>query len=185
MSPTSGTSCPNTSEIRSGSSVDTNQRKNDTRSDTIQFFFDFTEGRTIIKEIKSSRDEQFSFFLTWMAVRAATMAGLPNPWVMSEKCVKWRWMFGSRIICGRVLHSGDLSWLSKSISSLVICLERKAEKVKTWKHVRAQVSGAIRSEEKEKKREKVHSSRLFRQAMFPRPPYQFLFFPFILLCLLQ
>lgn len=41
MSPTSGTSCPNTSETRSGSSVDTNQRKNDTRSDTIQFFFRF------------------------------------------------------------------------------------------------------------------------------------------------
>ena len=59
---------------------------------------------------------------TWMAVRAATMAGLPNPWVMSEKCVKWRWMFGSKMICGRVLHSGDRSWLSKSISSLVICL---------------------------------------------------------------
>ena len=57
-----------------------------------------------------------------MAVRAATMAGLPNPWVMSEKCVKWRWMFGSKMICGRVLHSGDRSWLSKSISSLVICL---------------------------------------------------------------
>lgn len=182
MSPTSGTSCPNTSEIRSGSSVDTNQRKNDTRSDTIQFFFDFTEGRTIIKEIKSSRDEQFSFFLTWMAVRAATMAGLPNPWVMSEKCVKWRWMFGSRIICGRVLHSGDLSWLSKSISSLVICLERKAEKVKT-----CTCKWAVQfvQKKKKKKREKVHSSRLFRQAMFPRPPYQFLFFPFILFCLLQ
>lgn len=27
-------------------------------------------------------------YRTWMAVRAATMAGLPNPCVMSEKCVK-------------------------------------------------------------------------------------------------
>ena len=31
-------------------------------------------------------------------------------------------MLGSRMICGLVLHKGDLSWLSKSISSLVICL---------------------------------------------------------------
>ena len=83
---------------------------------------------------ESNRDSHNNFpFLTWMAVRAATMAGLPNPWVMSEKCVKWRWIFGSKMICGRVLHSGDRSWLSKSISSLVICLqwkEREREKYK-------------------------------------------------------
>jgi hypothetical protein len=72
--------------------------------------------------------------------------------------------------------------LSKSISSLVICLERKAEKVKT-----CTCKWAVQfvQKKKKKKREKVHSSRLFRQAMFPRPPYQFLFFPFILFCLLQ
>ena len=60
-----------------------------------------------------------------MAVRAATMAGLPKPCEISEKCVRWRWMLGSKICCGRVLHSGDLSWLSRSISSLVICLKTK------------------------------------------------------------
>jgi len=67
-------------------------------------------------------------FVTWMAVRAATIAGLPNPCVMSEKCVRWRWMLGSRMICGRVLHSGDRSWLSKSISSLVICLKEEGSR---------------------------------------------------------
>ena len=60
-----------------------------------------------------------------MAVRAATMAGLPKPWVMSEKCVRWRWMLGSKMICGRVLQSGDRSWFSRSISSLQIILGRK------------------------------------------------------------
>ena len=57
-----------------------------------------------------------------MAVSAATMAGEPKPCVMREKWVRWRWMEGSRMIWGRVLHSGERSWFSRSISSLVICL---------------------------------------------------------------
>lgn len=53
------------------------------------------------------------------------MAGLPNPCDINEKCVKCRCIDGSSICCGLVLHSGDLSWFSKSINSLVICLEKK------------------------------------------------------------
>jgi len=53
------------------------------------------------------------------------MAGLPKPWVMSEKCVRCLWMLGSKIICGRVLHRGERSWLSRSINSLVICLQKE------------------------------------------------------------
>ena len=50
-------------------------------------------------------------------------AGEPNPWVMSEKWVKWRWIPGSRIGWGRVLHNGERSWFSKSINSFVINLK--------------------------------------------------------------
>ena len=32
-----------------------------------------------------------------MADKAATIAGEPKPCVMSEKCVRCRWMFGSRM----------------------------------------------------------------------------------------
>lgn len=54
-----------------------------------------------------------------MAVRAATMAGDPNPWDIKEKCVKCLWIDGSKINWGRVLHSGDLSWFKRSINSFV------------------------------------------------------------------
>lgn len=57
---------------------------------------------------------------TWMAVRAATIAGDPNPWEINEKCVKWRCMDGSNKCWGLVLHKGERSWFSKSISSFVI-----------------------------------------------------------------
>ena len=62
---------------------------------------------------------------TWMAVRAATMAGDPKPWVMREKCVRCLWMFWSRIIAGFVLQSGERSWFKRSISSLVTILKKK------------------------------------------------------------
>lgn len=62
-----------------------------------------------------------------MAVSAATIAGLPNPCDMSEKCVRGRCMIGSRICWGLVLHSGDRSWFSRSISSLVTCLRIQNE----------------------------------------------------------
>jgi len=58
-----------------------------------------------------------------MAVSAATMAGEPKPCVMSEKWVRWRWMAGSNICCGRVLQSGERSWFNRSISSFVMTLE--------------------------------------------------------------
>ena len=58
-----------------------------------------------------------------MAVREATMAGEPKPWVTMEKWVRGRWMLGSRMGWGRVLHRGDLSWFNRSISSLQIILE--------------------------------------------------------------
>ena len=57
-------------------------------------------------------------------MRAATMAGDPKPCVMREKCVRWRWIVGSRICWGRVLHSGERSWFRRSINSLVITLEK-------------------------------------------------------------
>lgn len=57
--------------------------------------------------------------ITWIAVRAATMAGDPNPWDINEKCVKCLWIDGSRINWGRVLQSGDLSWFKRSINSFV------------------------------------------------------------------
>ena len=72
-------------------------------------------------------DKCKKFALTWMAVNAATMAGDPKPCVMREKCVRCRWMVGSRICWGRVLHSGERSWFKRSISSLVITLQKKFE----------------------------------------------------------
>ena len=57
-----------------------------------------------------------------MAVRLATMAGLPKPWVVQEKLVRWLWMPGSRIMAGFVLHRGDRSWFSRSINSPVTIL---------------------------------------------------------------
>ena len=56
-------------------------------------------------------------------MRAATIAGDPNPWVIIEKWVKWRWILGSRICWGLVLHNGLRSWFNKSINSLTITLK--------------------------------------------------------------
>jgi hypothetical protein len=64
---------------------------------------------------------------TWMAVREATMAGEPKPWVIMEKWVRWRCMLGSRMGWGRVLQRGDRSWFSRSISSFVINLHRRTD----------------------------------------------------------
>ena len=50
------------------------------------------------------------------------MAGEPKPWVTMEKWVRGRWMLGSKIGWGRVLHKGDRSWFNRSISSLQIIL---------------------------------------------------------------
>ena len=63
-----------------------------------------------------------------MAVRAATMAGEPKPCVMRLKWVRFLWIEGSSICCGRVLHSGDRSWFSRSMSSLVITLQEEVTK---------------------------------------------------------
>ena len=71
---------------------------------------------------------------TWTAVKAATMAGDPKPWVMREKWVKGLWMLESRICCGLVLHRGDLSWFSKSINSLVTILQKKKMSDELWTH---------------------------------------------------
>ena len=59
-----------------------------------------------------------------MAVRAATMAGDPNPWVIRLKWVKCLWIFWSKIMAGFVLHRGDRSWFRRSINSFVINLEQ-------------------------------------------------------------
>lgn len=61
-----------------------------------------------------------------MAVSAATMAGEPKPWEINEKCVRCRCIAGSRICGGRVLHRGVRSWLSRSISSFVICYSKSS-----------------------------------------------------------
>ena len=66
--------------------------------------------------------QKILLMITWTAVRAATMAGEPKPWVIIEKWVKWRWMLGSRICCGLVLQRGLRSWFNKSINSLTITL---------------------------------------------------------------
>ena len=66
---------------------------------------------------------RWPFIFTCIAVSAATMAGDPNPWVINEKCVRCRWIVGSRICWGRVLQSGERSWFKRSINSLVITLK--------------------------------------------------------------
>ena len=60
-----------------------------------------------------------------MALIAATMAGPPKPWVMREKPVSALWVAGSsgEFWGWRPLPRGDLSWLSMSTSSLMMCLE--------------------------------------------------------------
>ena len=70
---------------------------------------------------------------TWIAVRAATMAGDPKPWVMREKFVRCRWMFWSRIIAGLVLQRGERSWFKRSISSFVTILKTNFHVVR-FKH---------------------------------------------------
>jgi hypothetical protein len=50
-----------------------------------------------------------TYLLTWMAVREATMAGEPNPWVIMEKWVRWRCILGSTNMAGLVLQRGDRS----------------------------------------------------------------------------
>ena len=59
---------------------------------------------------------------TRIADIAATMAGVPKPWLIIEKCVKCLWMPGSSRGWGRVLHRGLRSWFRKSTSSLQINL---------------------------------------------------------------
>lgn len=65
-----------------------------------------------------------------MAVKAATIAGLPKPCEIREKCVRWRCILGSKICCGRELHKGDLSWFNKSISSFVTCLKTEKREIR-------------------------------------------------------
>ena len=61
-----------------------------------------------------------------MADKAATIAGDPKPWVIMEKWVRGRWMLGSRIGWGLVLHKGDLSWFNRSVNSLQTNLQERA-----------------------------------------------------------
>ena len=72
------------------------------------------------------RKHQFNIstdgYFTRIADIAATMAGVPKPWLIMEKCVKCLWMPGSSRGWGRVLHSGLRSWFRKSTSSLQINL---------------------------------------------------------------
>ena len=53
----------------------------------------------------------------------ATIAGVPNPWLIIEKWVKCLWTPGSMIGWGLVLQRGDLSWFRKSTNSLQINLQ--------------------------------------------------------------
>ena len=66
--------------------------------------------------------DQVKMIFTKIAVMDATMAGVPNPWLIMEKCVKCLCTAGSMMGCGLVLHRGDLSWFRKSTSSLQINL---------------------------------------------------------------
>ena len=61
--------------------------------------------------------------ITSIADMAATMAGVPKPWLIMEKCVKCLCMPASIRGCGLVLHSGDRSWFRKSTSSLQMNLK--------------------------------------------------------------
>ena len=67
-------------------------------------------------------------FYTWMADIAATIAGVPNPCVIIEKCVRCRCIFWSMIGWGRVLHNGDRSWFRRSINSLQTNLRSSSNK---------------------------------------------------------
>lgn len=60
--------------------------------------------------------------ITCMACNAATMAGLPKPWEMSEKWVNGFCIIGSSSGGGLVLQSGDRSLFNSVINSEVICL---------------------------------------------------------------
>ena len=60
---------------------------------------------------------------TRIADMEATMAGVPNPWLIMEKWVKCLWMAGSMMGVGLVLQRGDRSWLRKSTSSLQMNLK--------------------------------------------------------------
>ena len=66
---------------------------------------------------------QDSLSVTRMADMAATMAGVPKPWLIMEKWVKCLWMAGSMMGVGLVLQRGDRSWLRKSTSSLQMNLK--------------------------------------------------------------
>ena len=79
----------------------------------------------LIKTCSNTFILKYTYTRTWMAVRAATMAGDPNPWVIKEKWVRCLWMFWSKIMAGFVLHKGDRSWFSKSISSFVTILKKR------------------------------------------------------------
>ena len=57
-----------------------------------------------------------------MADIAATIAGVPKPWLIMEKWVKCLWMPGSSRGWGLVLQRGLRSWFRKSTSSLQINL---------------------------------------------------------------
>lgn len=71
--------------------------------------------------------------ITWTAVKAATKAGLPNPWDMSEKCVKCLCIFGSNSRGGLVLHNGDLSLFSNCTNSVIMTLQYIRKNGKAWK----------------------------------------------------
>lgn len=62
---------------------------------------------------------------TWTAVSAATKAGLPKPWDMSEKWVNGFCIHGSNSRGGLVLHNGDLSLFSNWTSSSIMILQWK------------------------------------------------------------
>ena len=68
-------------------------------------------------------DKKDCLSVTRMADMAATMAGVPKPWLIMEKWVKCLWMAGSMIGVGLVLHSGERSWFRKSTSSLQMNLK--------------------------------------------------------------
>ena len=72
-----------------------------------------------------------------MAVRAATMAGEPKPCVMRLKWVRFLWIDGSRIWWGRVLHSGERSWFSRSMNSFTMTLQVEREKENNAVHLPA------------------------------------------------
>ena len=72
---------------------------------------------------KIIRTETRHIYRTWIAVRAATIAGEPNPCVIIEKWVRCLCILGSRMIAGRVLQRGDLSWFNRSINSFVTNLK--------------------------------------------------------------